>query len=65
MFLKSTVAIVTGENRGIGKAIVLDLAEQRADVAIDYLSRSTPTSAQLPTLQVRETELLLNKEAAP
>ena len=49
MFLKSKVAIVTGENSGIGKAFVLELAGQGANVAIDYVSRSTPTSAKLPT----------------
>ena len=38
MLLKNKVAIVTGGNSGIGKAIVLELARQGANVAVDYVS---------------------------
>ncbi len=37
MNLKGKVAIVTGGNSGIGKAIVLALAQEGANVAIDYV----------------------------
>src|SRR5580765_5464773 len=38
MLLKNKVAIVTGGNSGIGKAIVLELARQGANVVVDYIS---------------------------
>jgi glucose 1-dehydrogenase len=38
MSLQGKVAIVTGGNTGIGKAVVLALAEQRASIVIDYIS---------------------------
>ena len=38
MLLKNKVAIVTGGNSGIGKAIVLELARQGANIAVDYIS---------------------------
>src|SRR3954463_4448814 len=37
MTLKGKVAIVTGGNSGIGKAVVLALAEQGANIVIDYV----------------------------
>ena len=38
MLLTNKVAIVTGGNSGIGKAIVLELARQGANVVVDYVS---------------------------
>ncbi len=38
MLLKNKVAIVTGGNSGIGKAIVLELARQGANIVVDYIS---------------------------
>jgi glucose 1-dehydrogenase len=43
MSLKGKVAIVTGGNSGIGKAIVLSLAEQGADIVIDYVAHPEAT----------------------
>ena len=43
MDLKSKAAIVTGGNTGIGKAVVLALAEQGANVCIDYVAHEDAT----------------------
>ncbi len=43
MTLKGKTAIVTGGNSGIGKAIVLGLAEQGASIAIDYVAHPEAT----------------------
>jgi len=37
MLLKDKVAIVSGGSRGIGRAIVLELAKEGANVAFNYL----------------------------
>lgn len=45
MSLKGKVAIVTGGNSGIGMAIVLELAEQGANIVIDYVANPQATEA--------------------
>ena len=45
MSLKGKVAIVTGGNSGIGKAIVLSLAEEGANIVIDYVAHPEATEA--------------------
>lgn len=43
MSLKNKVAIVTGGNSGIGKAIALELAKQGANIVIDFISHPEAT----------------------
>ena len=45
MALKDKVAIVTGGNSGIGRAIVVELARKGASVAIDYIAHPDATKA--------------------
>jgi glucose 1-dehydrogenase len=50
MSLHGKVAIVTGGNSGIGKAIILELARQRANIVIDYICH--PEATELLEQQV-------------
>ena len=45
MSLANKVAIVTGGNSGIGKAIALELAKHSASVVIDYVCHPDATEA--------------------
>ncbi len=46
MSLRNKVAIVTGGNSGIGKAIVLELARQDANIVIDYVVHPEATEEE-------------------
>src|SRR5512143_1290280 len=46
MSLKGKVAIVTGGNSGIGKAIALELARQGANIVIDYVAHPEATEEE-------------------
>jgi len=45
MSLNGKVAIVTGGNSGIGRAIALGLAKAGANIAIDYVAHPEATDA--------------------
>jgi glucose 1-dehydrogenase len=45
MSLKGKTAIVTGGNSGIGKAIVLSLAEEGANIVVDFVAHPDATEA--------------------
>ena len=49
--LEGKVALVTGSSQGIGQGIVLKLAEEGADVVINY--RSHPEGAEATLAQVQ------------
>src|SRR3954462_9875352 len=54
--LKGKVCLVTGGSRGIGKAIALALAEEGANVAIEYVSNAAAAAAVVEEIQRRNVQ---------
>ncbi len=59
MKLKGRTALVTGASRGIGRAIALALAEEGADVAVNYVSSEAPAKKVMEEIQKMGRKVIL------
>ncbi len=51
MKLKDKIALVTGSSRGVGRAVALGLAEQGANVVVNYTSNENAANEVVETIQ--------------
>jgi 3-oxoacyl-[acyl-carrier protein] reductase len=61
MRLQGRVALVTGGSRGIGRAIALALAEEGADVVVNYASAEGPAREVAAAIEARGRACLLHR----
>ena len=65
MRLAERTALVTGASRGIGRAIALALAQEGADVSINYVSNETPAQQLAEEIKQAESDRATARNTRP